>query len=104
MSHLPITIPTDQLRTFCELWQLQELAVFGSILRDDFSDDSDIDLLVTFEGEPHFTFRDWLQMERELAALWGRDVDLIDKETLVASPNYIRRQRILESAEVIYVR
>jgi predicted nucleotidyltransferase len=97
---LPITEET--LRAFCRRWQITELALFGSALRDDFGPDSDIDLLVRFAPDATPTLFGMVQMQDELRGMLGRDVDLVSRRAIEASSNYIRRRAILESAKVIY--
>src|SRR4051794_3897390 len=103
MSTLQISIPQEQLAAFCIRHHISKLSLFGSVLRDDFRPDSDVDVLVEFEAgyEPRH-FRELLYMENELKRLLGRDVDLGDTQSVVEDPNYIRRNRILNSAQVIY--
>ena len=103
MTTLQIQLPTDKIRNFCQHWQVQELDTFGSVLRDDFRPDSDIDLLVKFlTGAPR-DLLDLVQMELELSEMLGRDVDLISKSAVEKSSNWIRREAILSTAVPIYV-
>ncbi len=103
MRAYPIAIPLDAITEFCERNHIRKLSLFGSVLRDDFRPDSDVDVLVEFEAgyEPRH-FRELVKMENELKGLFGRDVDLGDTQSVVEDPNYIRRNRILNSAQVIY--
>ncbi len=103
MATLQIEIPHEELAAFCVKHHIRKLSLFGSVLRDDFRPDSDIDVLVEFEAgyEPRH-FRDLLHMEIELKNLFGRDIDLGDTQSIIEDPNYIRRNRILNSAHVIY--
>ncbi len=94
---------TDKLIDFCKRHDIVELGLFGSVLRDDFRPDSDVDVLVTFsEGSRHGLF-DVVHMQDELAELLGREVDLVEREAVEQSENYIRRQHILEHVERVYV-
>lgn len=102
LKTLPIPIPEDRIIAYCRRWQIAELAVFGSILRDDFKVTSDVDVLVSFQAEARWTLLDHVQMQSELATLLGRDVDLVSRRGLENSRNAIRREAILASAEVIY--
>jgi uncharacterized protein len=97
-----ITRADADLRAFCQRWQITELMLFGSALRDDFGDHSDIDLLVSFHPSSRTTLFDLVTMEDELAHLFQRRVDLVSKEAVLQSENFIRRQSILENAQVIY--
>jgi hypothetical protein len=91
------------IQAFCDRWQITELALFGSILRDDFCPDSDIDLLVTFALEADWGLLDHAKMQQELVSLLNRSVDLVSKRAIERSHNWIRRQEILNTAQVIYV-
>ncbi len=97
-----ITVPSDKLAAFCERWQIVELAIFGSILRDDFGPESDIDLLVSFREDARHSLFDMVRMERELETIFGRDVDLVERADIERSRNYLRRKAILEASETIY--
>ena len=97
-----IDIPRDEIAAFCKRWQLAELALFGSVLRDDFSPDSDIDVLVRFDPKARPTLLDIARMQDELTRLFGRQADLVERTAVETSRNYIRRKAILESAEVVY--
>ena len=97
-----IDIPRDEIAAFCERWKLAELALFGSVLRDDFSPDSDIDVLVRFDPKARPTLLDIARMQDELTRLFGRQADLVERTAVETSRNYIRRKAILESAEVVY--
>ena len=92
----------DELAAFCKRWQIAELALFGSVLRDDFGPESDIDVLVSFLPEAKHGLLDLVAMEEELGRLLGRKVDLVSRRGIERSRNYIRRRAILDSAEVIY--
>ena len=92
----------DAINTYCRRWKIVELAVFGSVLRSDFSPDSDVDVLVKFDSGARHGLSEWMEMERELVEILGRDVDLISRRAIEDSRNYIRRKAILESAQVVY--
>ena len=94
---MPAHIAIDKLAIadFCRKWHVTELALFGSVLRDDFRPDSDVDVLVTFE-EGFSLGWGIVTMEDELSAMVGRKVDLVTKKYL-----YHRiRERVLAEAEV----
>ena len=99
-----IDIPQEEIAAFCKRWQVTELALFGSVLRDDFGPDSDVDVLVRFKEEARHTLFDLDRMEEELTTVFGRKVDLVSWRGVEQSQNYIRRKAILQSAETIYVR
>lgn len=93
----------DKIADYCRRWKITELALFGSALRDDFNSESDIDVLVTFDQEAHWTLFDLVDMQEELRNIFSRDVDLVSRRGIESSQNYLRRKAILSSAEVIYV-
>lgn len=97
-----IDVPRDEIAAFCQRWQVTELALFGSMLRDDFGPDSDVDVLVRFEEEARHTLFDLDRMEEELTPIFGRKVDLISWRGVEQSRNYIRQNAILQSTETIY--
>ncbi|ALF56278.1 DNA polymerase subunit beta [Nostoc piscinale CENA21] len=92
----------EQIQEFCQKWQVTEFALFGSVLRDDFRTDSDIDILITFSPTAKRGLTETLQMRDELQAIFNRPVDLIVKAAIERSENWLRRKNILESAQVIY--
>lgn len=102
MVSTAIELPMDTIADFCQRWQVTEFSLFGSVLRDDFRSDSDIDVMVQFHPEAHPTFSSLDQMEAELKTLFHRDVDLIARGGIEHSRNYLRRREILSSAQVIY--
>ncbi len=97
-----LTVSTEQIIDFCQTWHIAELAIFGSILRDDFNLMSDIDLLVTFSPDADWGLLDLMNMIEILEKLFNRPVDLVSKKALENSYNWIRRHHILANAEVIY--
>jgi uncharacterized protein len=94
-----ITIPPDALEAFCRKWRVRELSLFGSVLRDDFGPDSDVDVLVSFDEDASWSLWDLIAMQDGLAELFGRPVDLVEREGL---RNPFRRRRILDTRQVIY--
>jgi len=94
-----LDIPMDRIEAFCRKWKIRELSLFGSVLRDDFRPDSDVDVLVSFELDAPWDLFHLVEMRDELIALFGRDVDLVEKEGL---RNPFRRRTILDTREVIY--
>ena len=98
-------VEAERIAAFCRKWAIRELSLFGSALGDDFSSDSDVDLLVVFD-DPHRDLgpwaRDLTQMEEELAALFGRPIDLVERTVVEQSENYIRRREILQHPVPIY--
>ncbi len=96
-----LALPIDQIAKFCQHWQIIELSLFGSILRDDFHADSDIDILVAFAPTADSSLLDRAQMQQELEAVLSRRVDLISKRAIDRTSNPIRRPEILSSAQTI---
>ena len=107
MTTARIDLPMDQIAEFCRRWKVVEFALFGSVLRDDFGPDSDIDVLVTFApGAPMGPWGgigDLMEMEEELERIFGRNVDLVERPAVEQDRNWIRRRLILDAAETIYV-
>jgi uncharacterized protein len=77
------------------------LALFGSVLRTDFRPDSDVDVLVTFTDDADWGLLAHIEMQQELATLLDRPIDLISKRALERSPNWVRREAILNTAQVV---
>ena len=102
MSLRDIKIPRDAIADFCRRWKITELAFFGSILRDDFRPDSDVDVLVSFAANAHVSLFDLADMQEELQRILGREVDLVSRRGVESCSNPHRRKAILESAEVVY--
>ncbi len=98
---MPTQVPIDRKRltAFCRKWRILEFSLFGSVLRDDFRPDSDIDVLVSFEPDAPWSLLDIITMKEELEGIFGREVDLVEKKAL---RNPFRRRSILNSYEVIY--
>ena len=99
---IQIMVPKDQIAAFCQKWKITELALFGSVLREDFRPDSDVDVLVTFSPDSDWGVDHLLDMKEELEALFGRAVDLVEKRLVEESRNYIRRKHILSHMEAVY--
>lgn len=97
-----INLPPNQLAAFCRRWMIDELAFWGSVLRDDFNSTSDLDILVKFKPAANWSLLDHTKMEQELSELLGRQIDLFSKRAVEQSHNWIRRQEILDTAKVVY--
>lgn len=94
----------DAIADLCREYDVQELAVFGSALRDDFAAKSDIDFLVAFRNTDYGPFLEKLMdFENALAALLGHPVDLATRQSVEQNDNYIRRNHILSSLRTVYV-
>lgn len=102
MAEFKINVLRKELEAFCRKNHIRKLAFFGSVLREDFRPDSDIDVLVEFEPgkTPGLAF---FGMQEELARIFKRDVDLLTFRGVETSRNPIRRKAILDSAKVYYV-
>jgi len=98
-----IEIPGEKIREFCRRWKITEFSLFGSVLRDDFRSDSDVDVLVTFSADAHWRYYHLLDMKDELKGIFGREVDVIEKRLVEKSDNYIRRKHILSNLKRVYV-
>ncbi|MEW6750412.1 MAG: nucleotidyltransferase family protein [Candidatus Latescibacterota bacterium] len=97
-----VRLPQQAIAAFCRRWSIVELSLFGSVLREDFGPDSDVDVLVRFAPQARHTLFDLVHMQQELGALLGRQVDLVEKTAIERSRNHLRRKAILETAEVAY--
>jgi uncharacterized protein len=95
-------VSTTTLIDFCHRWHITEVALFGSVLRDDFSPESDIDLMVSFDLTLRRGLTETIEIQSQLQQLLGREVDLIIRKALERSENIPRRDRIINSAQVIY--
>jgi predicted nucleotidyltransferase len=94
-----IDIPKEKIEDFCRRWKIKEMAIFGSVLREDFRPESDVDFLVTFFEQARWNLFDWVEMIEELKKITGREIDLVDRESI---RNPYRRRSILARMEVIY--
>ena len=102
MTITAIDLPMEQIRKFCHKWQVQEFALFGSVLRSDFHLGSNIDVLITFSSTAKRGLTETMQMRDELEIIFQRPVDLIVKSAINRSENWLRRKNILESAQIIH--
>ena len=94
-----IDIPKEKIAEFCRRNQIRRLALFGSVLREDFRPDSDVDVLVVFEPESKVGFFELYDMEQELSSmLGGRTVDINTPKSL---SKYFRDD-VVEEAEALY--
>jgi hypothetical protein len=102
MSAPNFPIPHSRIAAFCRHWKIRELAIFGSALRGDFTDQSDVDLLVTFSADAQWGLLDHMAMQEELKAMLNRPVDLVSRRAVERSENWLRRQEILSTSRVIF--
>jgi len=94
-----VQMPGEELKALCHKWRVRELALFGSVLREDFAPNSDVDVLVSFHPDAPWSLWDLIDMQEELEGLFGRPVDLVEQEGL---RNPWRRAEILRTREVVY--
>jgi predicted nucleotidyltransferase len=97
-----VNIPPAALRAFCAKWRIRKVELFGSVLRDDFASDSDVDFMITFKPAAHVSLFDFTDVEDELKAMVGRDVDLVTRKSVENGRNERRKESILSSAEVVF--
>lgn len=93
-----LALDIEPVRELCRRYQVRELALFGSAVREDFSATSDVDVLVEFEPDAEVGFITLSRMQRELSAILHRRVDLVPKNGL--KPQI--RESVLSSAEILY--
>jgi predicted nucleotidyltransferase len=98
MPEIAIDIDKDKLRDFCRKWKITEFALFGSATRpEEFREDSDVDVLVSFAPNPGWSLLDHVRMRDELREIFNRDVDLLTRPSVEQSLNRFRRESILTS-------
>ena len=98
MPDIAIEIDKDKLRDFCRKWKITEFALFGSVTRpEEFRADSDVDVLAVFAPDAPWSLFDWVHMEDELAEIFGRAVDLVERAAVENSHNRFRKRSILSS-------
>lgn len=98
MRTLPIDLPSAAIADFCRRRHIRKLALFGSVLRDDFRPDSDVDVLVEFDPA-HVPGLSFFAMQDELGELLDRRVDL----NTFGDISHVFRERVVREAEVVYV-
>ena len=94
-----VPVPMEAVADFCRRHRVQEFALFGSVLRDDFTDGSDVDVLIEPGHDHKHTLDELLTMKEELSRIFGRRVDLVYKDLL----NKYMREDILSRRRVFYV-
>lgn len=102
MDKIHQIIPLNVLQDFCLKWKIKTFYIFGSILRDDFKTNSDIDVMVEFSSDAEWTLLDHVEMRDELVSLSGRSIDLLTKKSIERSQNKTRKEEILRTAKAIY--
>jgi len=103
-AQIRIDLPLIDLAAVCREFAVAELSIFGSVLRDEFRADSDVDFLVTFDSDDLGPWMGRLtDFEAALSKILGRKADVVLRSGVEQSPNYIRRRHILNSAQRLYV-
>jgi hypothetical protein len=97
-----IQVFKEKIAAFCRRNHIRSMSFFGSVLRDDFRPDSDVDVMVEFEPGQEPGLMEIVAMEMELSEILGHKVDLVERQSVEKSENYIRRRHILHSLETIY--
>ncbi|NES21781.1 MAG: DNA polymerase subunit beta [Symploca sp. SIO3E6] len=97
-----INVSQEEIINLCKQNHIQELSVFGSVIREDFNKTSDIDFLVVFNPQIKLSLIDLVSIQYQLEDKIGRKVDLVEKRSIEKSHNWIRRQNILDTAIIIY--
>lgn len=100
MINARVSIPNDKIVAFCERHHIRKLSLFGSVLRDDFRPDSDVDVLVEFEQGARITYLDLAEMQFKLGDIFQRDIDLLTPGAL--SERF--RQKVCQTAWVVHER
>lgn len=98
-TDVALDISKDRLSEFAERWKISELALFGSAARGEMTPESDIDIAVTFSASAQWSLFDFAAMQLELAEMFGREVDLVEKASI---KNPFRRRAILRDLTVLY--
>src|SRR4051812_19345714 len=99
MFTIQVAVPQKEIDAFCLRWKVVELALFGSVLRNDFTPKSDVDVLVSFASNAQISLFDLAQMQIELETVFNRPVDILEKDGL---RNPYRKREILNTAQVLY--
>lgn len=92
-------VSREAIATFCQKWEVVEFALFGSVMRDDFRPDSDIDVMVRFSADSRRSLFDLVRMRDELAVLFAREVDMVERDQIT---NPFRRRSIERDLAVVY--
>ena len=96
-----IEIPRSAVAEFCRRHHIRRMALFGSVVRDDFTSESDVDVLVEFEPGRTVGFG-FIDMQDELSRIFGHSVDMHTFKSVERSRNWLLRKEILDSAEALY--
>ena len=102
MTRHGIELDSEEIKAFCRKWKIKELSVFGSILRDDFRTDSDVDFLADFEEDEEWDLFDEIHMHEELEQIAGRKADLISRRALEFGGNKRFQKEVISTLEKVY--
>ena len=102
LPSLKMALPMRALAAFCQRWSIARLEVFGSVLREDFRADSDVDLIATYACGAHWSLLDRVRMKFELESLLGCKVDLLNRRALEKAAHRQRAAEILAEARPLY--
>lgn len=97
-----VNISAQDIEHFCKKWNVREFYLFGSSVQGEFHPESDVDVMVSFAPQANYSLLDLVDMEEELKELFGRRVDIVEKQAIEKSENYIRRNSILNSCKILY--
>ncbi len=97
-----LNIQDERLKEICKRYLIKELAIFGSALKEDFNDSSDVDLLYTFQDTANHSLFDVVKIKEEFEKLFGRSVDLLSRRAIERSRNEFRKKAILANTKIIY--
>ena len=97
-----ISLDREKIRVFCQKWKIVEFSLFGSVLTEEFRPDSDVDVLVRFSDDAPWTIFDMVDLEKELAQIVRREVDVVTRPALERTKNYILRRNILSNLRTYY--
>ncbi|MCI0449460.1 MAG: nucleotidyltransferase domain-containing protein [Chlorobi bacterium] len=92
----------EKIKNFCKKWKIKEFSLFGSAVTESFNDESDMDILVSFDESAHYGFFDLAEMKTELEKIYGRPVDILTKNGVEKSRNTIRKKSILSRLKRVY--
>jgi predicted nucleotidyltransferase len=101
MTNLDKVSP-KQIEQFCKKWSVEELSLFGSVIREDFNSESDVDVLISFLPDAKWTLFDHVDMKEDLKSIFSRNVDLVTKKAVERSHNTVRKNSIISSAKQVY--
>ena len=99
MATIHIPLNRSLIIDFCKKWKIVRMALFGSVLRDDFRSDSDVDVMVLFHVDSQWSLFDIVEMKLELENIFQREVDIVEDGTI---KNPIKLRCIYENLEVVY--